>query len=168
MSTLTLRLESYEKDARAVIAAAQALADERRHVEVEPLHLVLPRRTDGGSGVDRAFIGERRGRHVGHQGIRQNLPAFEQQRVQQVAGRGPFARLADNTPEGAISADGRVMGTYIHGLFADDRQRSAWLERFAAGGAAIAYDALVEETLDKLAAHLAAHVAIDRLLTLAR
>ena len=25
------------------------------------------------------------------------------------------------------------MGTYIHGLFANDRQRSAWLTRFAAG-----------------------------------
>ncbi len=80
----------------------------------------------------------------------------------------PFARLADATPEGAVSADGRVMGTYIHGLFADDRQRCAWLERFAAGGASIAYDGLIEATLDKLAAHLAAHVALDRLLTLAR
>jgi adenosylcobyric acid synthase len=61
-----------------------------------------------------------------------------------------------------------VIGTYIHGLFADDRQRSAWLKRFAPGGAAIGYDVLIEETLDKLAAHLAAHVAIDRLLTIAR
>ncbi|MBC8021299.1 MAG: cobyric acid synthase [Methyloceanibacter sp.] len=80
----------------------------------------------------------------------------------------PFARLAGDGPEGAVSADGRVIGTYIHGLFADDRQRSAWLKRFAPGGAVIAYDILIEETLDKLAAHLAAHVAIDRLLTIAR
>jgi adenosylcobyric acid synthase len=67
-----------------------------------------------------------------------------------------------------MSANGRVIGTYIHGLFADDRQRSAWLERFASGGAAVSYDGLIEETLDKLAAHLAAHIDIDRLLTLAR
>jgi adenosylcobyric acid synthase len=80
----------------------------------------------------------------------------------------PFAQLADGSAEGAISADGRVVGTYIHGLFADDRQRSAWLERFALGGAAITYDALIEETLDRLGAHLAAHVDLDRLLTLAR
>ena len=82
--------------------------------------------------------------------------------------RRPFARLAGGAAEGAVSADGRVIGTYVHGLFADDRQRSAWLQRIAAGGAAIAYDALIEATLDKLAAHLAANVAIDRLLKLAR
>jgi adenosylcobyric acid synthase len=80
----------------------------------------------------------------------------------------PFARLASGTAEGAMSADGRVIGTYIHGLFANDRQRSAWLARFASGGTAVAYDALIDETLDKLAAHLAAHMDIDRLLTLAR
>jgi adenosylcobyric acid synthase len=80
----------------------------------------------------------------------------------------PFARLDSGAAEGAISADGRVIGTYIHGLFADDRQRSAWLQRFAAGSAAIAYDALIEATLDRLGAHLAANVAIDRLLKLAR
>jgi adenosylcobyric acid synthase len=67
-----------------------------------------------------------------------------------------------------MSLDGRVAGTYIHGLFADDRQRSVWLKRLGAGGAAVAYDGLVEETLDALAAHLAAHVDIDKLLTLAR
>jgi adenosylcobyric acid synthase len=80
----------------------------------------------------------------------------------------PFARLSDGSPEGAVSPDGRVVGTYIHGLFADDRQRSAWLRRFAAGGAAISYDGLIDETLDRLAAHLEAHIDIDRLLSLAR
>ncbi|HJL15084.1 MAG TPA: AAA family ATPase [Sandaracinaceae bacterium LLY-WYZ-13_1] len=40
MSKLTLRLEAYEKDARQLIAAAQALADERGNTEVEPLHLL--------------------------------------------------------------------------------------------------------------------------------
>jgi len=80
----------------------------------------------------------------------------------------PFARLADGSPEGAISADGRVIGTYVHGLFADDRQRAAWLGRFAAGPAAIGYEDLVERTLDALAAHLAAHIDLDRLLKLAR
>jgi len=80
----------------------------------------------------------------------------------------PFARLADGAPEGAVSPDGRVMGTYIHGLFADDRQRTAWLARIGAGASAISYDALVEHTLDRLAAHLERHIDLDRLLALAR
>jgi len=80
----------------------------------------------------------------------------------------PFARLADGSSEGAISADGRVIGTYVHGLFADDRQRAAWLQRFGAGPANIIYQDQVERTLDALAAHLAAHIDLDRLLKLAR
>ena len=80
----------------------------------------------------------------------------------------PFARLVGGAPEGAISADGRVFGTYIHGLFADDRQRAAWLARFAAGPTHVAYDASLERTLDALAAHLAAHLDLDCLLKLAR
>ncbi len=78
----------------------------------------------------------------------------------------PFAQLADGSPDGAISADGRVIGTYVHGLFGDDRQRAAWLRRFKAT-ASIRYDDLVERTLDALAAHLCAHLDIDRLLKLA-
>src|SRR5260370_42081607 len=74
----------------------------------------------------------------------------------------PFARRADGSPEGAVSVDGRVVGTYIHGLFADDRQRSAWLARLAAGPCAVAYDALVEDTLDRLAAHLCPHRDLTR------
>jgi adenosylcobyric acid synthase len=80
----------------------------------------------------------------------------------------PFARLDNGAPDGAISADDRVFGTYIHGLFADDHQRAAWLNRLSAGPSAIAYDDLIERTLDRLAAHLAAHLDLDRLLSLAR
>jgi adenosylcobyric acid synthase len=80
----------------------------------------------------------------------------------------PFAKLADGSHDGAISASGRVVGTYIHGLFADDRQRAAWLARLKAGPAAAAYDHMVDEVLDRLAAHLAAHIDLDRLLSLSR
>jgi len=80
----------------------------------------------------------------------------------------PFARLTDGSPEGASAADGRVVGTYIHGLFADDRQRAAWLARFGAGAPNVAYEKLVEQTLDSLATHLAAHIDLDRLLKIAR
>jgi adenosylcobyric acid synthase len=80
----------------------------------------------------------------------------------------PFARLADGSPEGAGAADGRVSGTYVHGLFADDRQRSAWLTRLGGGPSVVAHDALIESTLDRLAAHLTAHIDLDRLLRLSR
>jgi adenosylcobyric acid synthase len=79
----------------------------------------------------------------------------------------PFARLADGSAEGAVSADGRVIGTYVHGLFTDDRQRAAWLARFA-GTVNVAYDSLIDRTLDALAEQLAAHLDLDRLLKLAQ
>ena len=41
MTTLTLRLEAYDLEARQLISAAQSLADERRHSEFEPLHLLF-------------------------------------------------------------------------------------------------------------------------------
>jgi adenosylcobyric acid synthase len=85
------------------------------------------------------------------------------------AGRArPFAHFVDGTPDGAVSAAGRVIGTYIHGLFANDRQRAAWLERLGAGASSVTYEAQVEETLDRLAAHLAACLDLDRVLSLAR
>ncbi len=80
----------------------------------------------------------------------------------------PFAHLADGTPEGAVSRNGRVIGTYIHGLFADDQQRGAWLSRLGAGPTTVAYDELVETTLDRLAKHLTTFIDLDRLLSLAR
>jgi len=80
----------------------------------------------------------------------------------------PFARRSDGAPDGAVSPDGRVIGTYMHGLFGDDRQRSAWLMRLGAGPSGIAHDALIESTLDRLAAHIAAHVDVDRLVSLTR
>jgi adenosylcobyric acid synthase len=80
----------------------------------------------------------------------------------------PFGHVAGGASEGARSPNGQVFGTYIHGLFAADAQRSAWLARLGAGAAAIAYDDLIESTLDRLAGHIAAHVDLDRLLSLSR
>jgi adenosylcobyric acid synthase len=78
----------------------------------------------------------------------------------------PFARLADGRPDGAVSRDGRVTGTYVHGLFADDAQRAAWLARLGAKTGGLAYEALVDDILDRFADHLAAHVDCDRLLAI--
>ncbi len=68
----------------------------------------------------------------------------------------------DGRGEGARSADGHVMGTYLHGLFAADGFRHAFLAKFGNKGG-IAYDAQVEDTLDGLAAHLETHLDLDAL-----
>ena len=61
-----------------------------------------------------------------------------------------------------------MAGCYVHGLFAHDGQRAAWLHRLGAEPAARSHEAEVEATLDALADHLEAHVAVDALLALAR
>ena len=80
----------------------------------------------------------------------------------------PLLRLDDGRLDGAISADGRVAGSYLHGFFTGDAQRAAWLARLGAPVSSLAYEALVEQTLDALAAHLDAHLDIEKLLSLAR
>ena len=80
----------------------------------------------------------------------------------------PLLRLDDGRLDGAISADGRVAGSYLHGFFTGDAQRAAWLARLGTPASSLAYEALVEQTLDALAAHLAAHLDIEKLLSLAR
>jgi adenosylcobyric acid synthase len=77
-------------------------------------------------------------------------------------------RLDDGRLDGAISADGRVAGSYLHGFFSGDAQRAAWLARLGALASSLAYEELIEQTLDALAAHLAAHLDVDKLLSLAR
>ncbi|WP_099825702.1 cobyric acid synthase [Oceaniglobus indicus] len=74
----------------------------------------------------------------------------------------------DGRPEGAQSADGRIMGCYLHGLFAADGFRNAFLADLGAPASGVSYDGLVDETLDNLADHLERHMDIDRLLTLAQ
>ncbi|MBF9048656.1 cobyric acid synthase [Roseobacter sp. HKCCD9010] len=79
----------------------------------------------------------------------------------------PFAYIAD-TPEGAVSADGRVQGSYLHGMFRDDEFRAAWLGQFDVAASDAAYGESVEQTLDALADHMEAHLDVSGLLGLAR
>lgn len=78
----------------------------------------------------------------------------------------PFARLASGHLDGAISKDGRVAGTYVHGLFTHDLQRISWLKRLGAESSDLAYEALVDDILDRFADHLEAHVDCERLLAI--
>jgi adenosylcobyric acid synthase len=79
----------------------------------------------------------------------------------------PFLDL-NGRPDGAVSNDGRIIGCYVHGLFASDEFRHAFLKRLRERHhSGLHYDQLVETTLDKLADHLEAHLDIDRLLQIA-
>jgi adenosylcobyric acid synthase len=74
----------------------------------------------------------------------------------------------DGRTDGCISADRRVFGCYLHGLFAADGFRAAFLGRLRAREpSGLAYDAGVERTLDDLADHLERHLDVDALLAAA-
>lgn len=77
----------------------------------------------------------------------------------------PFATVA-TTPEGATSPDGRVAGSYLHGMFRDDGFRRAYLSGFGVASQG-AYDAGVEAALDDLATHIEHHMDVDGLFALA-
>ena len=64
------------------------------------------------------------------------------------------AVIIDGRPDGARSPDGRVMGTYLHGLFSSDSYRARLLESFGISGGGGDYRASVENALDSLAEEL--------------
>ncbi|WP_170443271.1 cobyric acid synthase [Ruegeria arenilitoris] len=72
----------------------------------------------------------------------------------------------EGRPEGAASRDGRVLGSYLHGIFASDAFRASFLQRFGARSE-LAYEVSVEQTLESLADHLEQHMDLDALLSLA-
>ncbi len=75
----------------------------------------------------------------------------------------------DGRPEGAVSADGRIAGCYLHGIFAADGYRGRLLSGLRAGRRSdVKFEQGVEEVLDALADHLAAHLDLERLLEIAR
>lgn len=80
----------------------------------------------------------------------------------------PLLRL-DNRHDGAVSADGSIAGCYLHGLFASDAFRSAYLTLLS--GRAVAtgnYEADVEAALDALATAVERHLDMDALISAAR
>jgi adenosylcobyric acid synthase len=79
----------------------------------------------------------------------------------------PMLDLAGR-PDGAVSADGRIMGCYLHGLLAADGFRHAFLARLKARApSGLRFEQQVDATLDALADHLEASVDLDGLLRLA-
>jgi adenosylcobyric acid synthase len=75
----------------------------------------------------------------------------------------PMLDLAGRA-DGAVSADGRVMGCYLHGLFASDAFRRAFLTALRPGFASdLAFESRVDETLNALADHLERHLDLARI-----
>jgi adenosylcobyric acid synthase len=79
----------------------------------------------------------------------------------------PSARLADSRPDGALSADGLVLGSYLHGLF-DAPGALAALLRWAGlrGGETLDMAALREHAIDRVADAVEAHLDTGRLSSL--
>ncbi len=70
--------------------------------------------------------------------------------------------------DGAASADGRVFGSYLHGIFDNQAFRTAFLNRLRRekGMAVLAADRQADDPFDLLAAHLERHLDLDKLLQL--
>jgi adenosylcobyric acid synthase len=79
----------------------------------------------------------------------------------------PFARLEDGALDGAVSADGRVIGTYCHGLFGSTDLRAALLSRLGVASRGHDHAAAVEAALDEIAAEIERCLDVDGLLALA-
>lgn len=79
----------------------------------------------------------------------------------------PAATLADDSPDGVLSADGRIMGTNLHGLF-DDPACLASLLGWAGLSNADPFDinAAREASIERLADAVDAHLDTERLLGL--
>ncbi len=69
------------------------------------------------------------------------------------------AVMIEGRPDGALSKDGRVMGSYLHGLFASDSYRARLLESFGISGGGSDYRAMVDAALDELAKELEARLS---------
>ena len=79
----------------------------------------------------------------------------------------PFVRFDDGREDGAVSADGLVLGTYVHGLLASPDLRRALLDRIGVAGAGTDYHADVDAALDAIATELERHCDVPALIALA-
>lgn len=79
----------------------------------------------------------------------------------------PVAEI-EGLADGATSADGKVFGTYLHGLFAADRFRARFLASLGVKGSVSDYRGEVERALDDIADELEACLDCDAMFALAR
>jgi adenosylcobyric acid synthase len=70
-----------------------------------------------------------------------------------------------HVPDGAISADGRIWGCYLHGIFANEAFRRAWLRSLGWQGIenAASQAGLLDRSLEVLAEAVEKALDMDRL-----
>ncbi|APO75177.1 cobyric acid synthase [Rhizobium etli 8C-3] len=66
--------------------------------------------------------------------------------------------VIDGVADGAVSVGGRIMGTYLHGLFGSDAFRGKLLESFGLSGQRRSYGQIVDQALDEVADELETHL----------
>lgn len=72
--------------------------------------------------------------------------------------------ILDGKPDGAISENGKVEGTYLHGMFSSNEFRREWLNRLQPGIASeLDYELTIEHELDLLADGLESALDVDAL-----
>lgn len=71
-------------------------------------------------------------------------------------------------PDGVLSENNRVMGCYLHGIFASDEYRYNFLNRFKLRKDKLDdFEMVIEKTLDELADHMERNLDLDGLLEVA-
>jgi len=139
----------------------------------DPLGLEGPPGTASGLGllaVDTVLGGDKRLAQVTGTALGAAFTGYEIHlgRTEGPDGARPLTRMADGRAEGAVSADGLVSGSYVHGLFGLAAQRAAWLARLGVSAQGPDHRAAIDAALDAIAATLERHVDLDALVALSR
>ena len=66
--------------------------------------------------------------------------------------------------DGAISENGLVIGTYLHGMFVNDEFRKKFLERIGFSSSNSNYISSLDKTLNKLADKIEENINVDKIL----
>lgn len=122
--------------------------------------------------VETSFAGEKQTTWAEGEALGLSVRGYEihMGRTHYLPGAQPFAHLADGRTDGAVA--GQVCGTYLHGIFESAPFRRHWLNRLRERRglpplpAFVADSASVdprEAALDRLAAHVRAHLDLERL-----
>jgi adenosylcobyric acid synthase len=139
----------------------------------DPNGIEGPPRTVPGLGlldVDTVMTGDKTLREVA--GVLHTGPAFAgyEMHVGQTTGVGasrPMLRFNDGSTDGGVSADGRIAGCYVHGLFGVTDARAALVAAIGAAPSLDDHNARVDAALDEIAEELERCLDISALAAIA-